>query len=338
MKILVIGGTGTISTGIAHMLLERGEDVTLYTRGKTEATFDEEYKSIIGDRTDHATFEAQMAQADRFDVVIDMIGYNVKDAHSAVRAFKGRCGRFIFCSTVDVYTKGQRLCPIREVAERAPSTDFRYGHQKARMEKIFEAAHADGGLPLTIIRPAATYSERGIVFGLAGSGEYVLGRIRKGEPVIVLGDGSSFWVSCHRDDVARAFLGAIDNPDSIGRAYHTAGEEWMTWEEYFSTAARVMGAPPIDFVHIPTELLVKMAPRAAAWSGLNFRYNNLFDNASARADLGFAYTTTWEQGLRQMVDFYDKGGTIDGRDPEPIYGKIVETWRETVGGLCSIEG
>lgn len=37
MRILIIGGTGLISTGITRQLLERGEDVTLYNRGQREA-------------------------------------------------------------------------------------------------------------------------------------------------------------------------------------------------------------------------------------------------------------------------------------------------------------
>ncbi len=35
MRILIIGGTGLISTPITRMLLERGDDVTLFNRGQT---------------------------------------------------------------------------------------------------------------------------------------------------------------------------------------------------------------------------------------------------------------------------------------------------------------
>jgi nucleoside-diphosphate-sugar epimerase len=63
-KVLIIGGTGTISTGITRMLVASGDDVTLYNRGKRRADIPEEdVAKIRGDRTDYAAFEAQMAEA-----------------------------------------------------------------------------------------------------------------------------------------------------------------------------------------------------------------------------------------------------------------------------------
>ncbi|MBM3280035.1 MAG: hypothetical protein FJY95_18460 [Candidatus Handelsmanbacteria bacterium] len=100
----------------------------LYNWRKTRPQFGEEYPGIAGDRTDHARFEAQMQQAGPFDAVIDMMGYEPEDAHSAVRAFRGRVGRFVFCSTVDVYTEVGSGYPLREDAERSPSPAFPYAY------------------------------------------------------------------------------------------------------------------------------------------------------------------------------------------------------------------
>ena len=58
MKILIIGGTGLISTSITRQLLERGEDVTLYNRGKSEARIPEGAKTLHGDRREYQKPEA----------------------------------------------------------------------------------------------------------------------------------------------------------------------------------------------------------------------------------------------------------------------------------------
>lgn len=71
MRVLIIGGTGLISTAITRALVTRGDDVTLYNRGQTEADIPEGYDTIIGNRKDYAAFEAQMAEAGNFDAVID---------------------------------------------------------------------------------------------------------------------------------------------------------------------------------------------------------------------------------------------------------------------------
>src|SRR6187549_3394462 len=115
MKILIIGGTGLISTAITRFLLERGDDVAHFNRGRS--TIDAappQVKQIQGDRTDYGAFEQQIAAAGRFDCVIDMVGYQPEDAASAVRAFRGRAGQFIFCSTVDIYQKPASLYPYVE--------------------------------------------------------------------------------------------------------------------------------------------------------------------------------------------------------------------------------
>ena len=46
MRVLIIGGTGLISTAITRTLIARGDDVTLYNRGQTDADIPEGYDTI----------------------------------------------------------------------------------------------------------------------------------------------------------------------------------------------------------------------------------------------------------------------------------------------------
>jgi nucleoside-diphosphate-sugar epimerase len=327
MKTLIMGGTGIISTATARALIERGDQVTLYNRGRTAPQIPGEYAVITGDRYDRAAFEARMAEAGPFDCVIDMIGYDPEDVHSLVRAFRGRCEQVIFCSTVDVYTKPAKRYPVVEGVERKPSPAFPYAYKKAICESLLEEAHARGDFAVTLIRPAHTYDDSRTPLPLIGSGPHFLKRIRQGKPIIVLGDGTSFWCSAHRDDVGATFAVAAGKQETYGKAYHVAAEETLTWEQHYETVADVMGAPPINFVHIPTDLLGRMASKAAEWSVVNFHYNNIFDNCAAKADLDYRYTISWAEGVRRMVAWHDERGAIDGSPDDPLYNKIVEVWR-----------
>lgn len=88
-KVLVIGGTGLISTAIVNQLFERGDDVTVFNRGKTEARIPTSVKRVYGDRKDYQSFENRIRELGTFDCVIDMVCYVPEDAESLIRAFRG---------------------------------------------------------------------------------------------------------------------------------------------------------------------------------------------------------------------------------------------------------
>ena len=94
MRVLIIGGTGLISTAIVDQLLERGDDVTIVNRGVTAVRFAgaERVRVLRGDRHDFAAFEQQMRDETarhRFDAVIDMVAFQPAEAESLLRAFAG---------------------------------------------------------------------------------------------------------------------------------------------------------------------------------------------------------------------------------------------------------
>jgi len=335
MRILLIGGTGLISTAITRLLLERGaDDLTLYNRGKTEVRISPSVKVIHGDRKDFAAFEQQMQEAGTFDCVIDMCCYLPDEAESVVHAFSGRIGQYIFTSTVDVYTKPAARYPITEQAERQPDPAFGYAYHKAACEEILQAAHNNSDFRVTIIRPAYTYGEsRGILHSLGGRTTYI-DRIRKGKPIIVHGDGQSLWGSCYIDDVARAFVNAVGNTQSYGQAYHVTGEEWLTWNQHHQQVAAALGAPAPTLVHIPSSLLAR-AVKAASWTALNFQYSNIFDNRAAQRDLNFRYTIPWKQGVQRTVAWLDARGGVEDSANEPEYDRIIAAWQRSGAAMVT---
>ena len=326
MNILIIGGTGLISTPITRLLVERGDNVTHYNRGKFDLyPVPEGVNAIHGDRTDYPAFEQQMAELGPWDCVMDMVGYLPEDGASVVRAFRGRTEHFIFCSTVDVYSKPASRYPVTE--DEGYGGLNTYSINKVAIEKTLRAAHERGDLPVTIIRPAYTYGEgRGPVHSFGGRTTY-LDRIRKGKPIVVHGDGSSFWTACYRDDVARAFVAAAGQSHTLGKSYHTPGEEWMTWNMYHQQVAEAMGAPPPTLVHIPSDLLATAAPKHAAVSVDNFQFNNIFDTTAARTDLGFRSTLPWIEGARRMIAWLDEHGRVENSDDDPFEDQLIAAWQ-----------
>ena len=347
MKILILGGTGLISTQITQQLLARHDEVWHFNRGRRGVGFGGEHfdgpiKTIHGDRNDFARFETQMRELPAFDCVMDMIGFAPQDAKSAVRAFAGRCGHFIFCSTVDVYAHPQpnAQLPYREDTPQLGRNQ--YAANKVDCERVLNAAYHQGKLNLTVIRPAATYAEgAGILDSLRGRRTYV-DRLRKGKPIIVHGDGQSLWCSCHAVDVARVFVNAAANAVCFGKSYHATGEEFVTWNQHHQIVAKAIGAPEPKLVHIPTDVLAQLLPSgslldAAHWTLTNFQFNNIFDNTAVKRDLGFEYTIHWEAGARRLVNWLDANGKVEDSDLDPFDDVLIDMWSAALATMSKLD-
>ena len=314
MRILILGGTGVISTGITRQLVGRGDDVTLFNRGKTSGEFDGKSHAVVGSRQSPEDLRT-LAQM-RFDAVIDMICYTSEDTELAIAAFAGKVPHYLLCSTVDVFTAPAAVYPITEDHPRNPSLRFAYAHMKASAEKRFEAAAGEQAFGLTILRPAATYV-RSIVAPIGTTALY-LDLLRRGRPLIMHGDGSTLWVATHRDDVARGFVGALGNSRAIGRSYNLASTEFITWEQYWRTAAEAIGAPDPNFVPIPSNILARMVPDMAEWCDINFQYHNVISNDAARRDLGFDPKIPWSEGAKALRSGEDRLVWADTAWADPV--------------------
>lgn len=332
MNVLIIGGTGLISTAITRQATAAGHDVTVFTRGRTDADLPESVDRVTGDRTDRDALE-RARDALSLGCVIDMVGFAPTDVETAVEVFAGHVDQYVFCSTVDVYHRPVETMPIRERAAREPPVS-EYGADKAACEnRLFDAYRSDG-FPATIIRPWHTYGEGGGLIDTLSSETYV-DRLRKGKPILVHGDGTSVWGPCHRDDVAAAFVAAIGNQEAIGEAYHATATDPMTWNQYHRRAAAALDAPEPDLVHVPTDALRAAVPDRVSPLVDHFQFSTVFDTRKAERDLGFRQTVSWEAGARRTVARLEADDAVEHWDADPTYDRIVSAWREATDAFVA---
>lgn len=333
---MIIGGTGTISEPVTRLLLERDHDVVVFNRGRRAAA-PEGVRTVTGDRADASVFASQMREHGPYDCVIDMICYTADQARQDVEILSPLTKQLIFTSTVDVHRKeclNEYLdLPASEKTEFGPCKGFDYALNKVECEDVFSQASQRGDLAVTTIRPALTYREGSAPLHPLWGGSSQIDRILKKKPIILHGDGTSLWTACHSEDVAVAYANAVGNHRAFGKAYIVAGEQWMTWEYYWRAVAAVVGEDDPRFVHIPTEILVRMAPDLANWLPYHFRFHAVFDSAAARQDLGFRFTIPWEEGARRCVAWFQANGGFEDSDSYPEYDRIVLTWEKAIGDI-----
>ncbi len=341
MRVMILGGTGTISEPITRKLVERGDEVYVFNRGKRSHA-PAGARVITGDRADVAAFTAAMRENAPYDCVIDMICYDPETARVDVGVFAGKTKQLIFCSTVDVHRKdcltGYFALPASERTEFEPRPSFTYAVNKVKCEEIFREAHARGDFAVTVIRPGLTYREGGAPLHPFRDGSWHLDRLVKRKPIILHGDGTSLWTACHSDDVSTAFVNAVGNDAALGNGYIVAAEQWMSWEYYWRVAADALGAPSPTFVHIPTDVLERVAPTLSSWIPPHFQFHAIFDVSAARRDLGFAPAISWEEGCRRCIDWLTAHDAIES-DTHPEYDALVDAWEAAVGSMATrLEG
>jgi 2'-hydroxyisoflavone reductase len=159
LDILFLGGTGFLGPHQVEYALARGHRVTLFNRGKSgPGLFGDRVEILLGNRDAQTPPGLSALQGKRrWDVVIDNSGYVPRHVRDSVELLKGRCGRYVYVSTVAVYEMSAGPSFDEKSALRAAPnpateevTDETYGGLKAECDRIVQAAL---GQQATIVRP-----------------------------------------------------------------------------------------------------------------------------------------------------------------------------------------
>lgn len=319
MKILLIGGTGTISSAITRQLAAEGHDLWLLNRGNRRDEVPEGVTQVIADINDEATV-LKLIDGQLFDAVCEFIGFVPEQVERDIRLFKGRTRQYVYISSASAYNKPVRSHVITEGTALA-NPYWQYSRNKIACERILMDAYRNESFPVTIVRPSHTYCERGIplsVHGTKGSWQ-VVKRMMEGKPVIVQGDGSSLWTLTWNEDFARGFIGLLGNPKAIGEAYQIMSDESITWNQVYHCVANALGVKFKPY-YVSSEFLAAVAPKSYDFTG------NLLGDKSVtvvfdcsklkRAVPGFCATMRFDQGVRHCVDYLMKHPELQVEDPE----------------------
>ena len=301
MKILLIGGTGTISSSVTRRAIDNGMDVTLLNRGNRPCP--EGAHSLIADMNDENTVK-QALSGQHFDVVANFIVFTPEQAQRDIRLFSGITDKYIFISSASAYQKPP-LSPF--ITEDTPLENpfWEYSRNKAACEQIYLNEYDKNGFPAVIVRPSHTYCEKNVPVAIHGKGgSYtVLKRMLDGKKVIVHGDGSSLWTLTHSRDFAKGFVGLMEAPNVLGQAFHITSDESLCWNRIYQIVADCLG---VEYrpCHITSDDLCKVDPEYIG-TLLGDKANSvIFDNTKIKSVAPeFKDFLPFAQGAKQAVDY-----------------------------------
>lgn len=100
MKILVLGGTSFVGRAIVEEALTRGDELTLFSRGRTGTDLFPEVARLTGDRE---TGDYASLGGTDWDAVVDVSAYVPRHVAQAADVLAGATGRYLLISTGSVY-------------------------------------------------------------------------------------------------------------------------------------------------------------------------------------------------------------------------------------------
>ena len=299
-RVLIIGGNGIISWWVTRRAIEQGYDVTQLTRGRSsDRPPIDGVTTLRGDADDPASIRAAVG-ADDYDIVANFQAFRPEQVAADIELFSERVGQYLFISSASAYQKPIAALPITESTPlRNPF--WQYSRDKIACEDLLVAAYRETGFPMTIVRPSHTYD--GGNMPLPG-GWTAFQRMLDGKPLIVHGDGTSWWTLTHSRDFARAFVGLFGNPHALGSPVHITSDEHLTWDDIARQLGATIGVTP-EIVHVASERIARELPELGPWLLGDWAHSVLFDTMRIKTLVpGWVADTPFSRGADDIADWY----------------------------------
>lgn len=317
MRILLVGGTGTISMAITRLLAERGDEVYLINRGSRSADLPERVTVICGNISDEAEIAAKL-EGMNFDCVGEFIGFVPGQLERDFRLFRGKTKQYLYISSASAYQKPPQGYVITEETP-LENPYWQYSRDKKACEEYLMARYREDGFPVTIIRPSHTYDERSVPLGVHGRGGswQVVKRIREGKQVIIHGDGTSLWTVTHNSDFAKGYVGLLGRPEAIGQAFHITSDESVSWNHIYQAIADALGVPLKPY-YVASQTLADMSDYDLTGSLIGDKANSvIFDNSKLRSLVpDFRAEVSARDGIQATVRYILEHPEFQNDDPE----------------------
>ena len=316
MNIVILGGTGFISSNITEKCLLKGNEVIHFNRGHRRTLYD--IVSRKGDR--HNEEDLNKSLKYKPDVIIDMICFNKEDAELSVKVFANNIEHYIYCSTSCVYTPRISNNYILETSETNPIS--KYGSEKLKAENIFLKAMSQGVFKTTIFRPGHIFGQNFLVNNLSLEGRYVLKRFLLNEPVILTERGKRYFQACHVDNVGDIFSEVCKLKKAYGNIYNIAGEELFTWNDIYKIERKLLNSKS-DIIYKNTDYIVSLAPKYFDFLNTYTKFDWMQSMDNLHKDVKrYSYKVNFITGMRRFIEENEK--EINRCDSEKnIYEKIL---------------
>lgn len=314
MDLLVIGGTGVLSLSVVKEAISQGISVTTINRGNRISEQPSGVRLIKADRNNHFLLRKALA-GQYFDAIIDFLCYDVESLDESFSFFSNYTNQYIFISSAAVLDS--RIGGILNEDSPKVLPMWEYSINKWACENKLIDLACRKGINYTIIRPAITYDDTRIPYGITPQYGYhwtLVGRILAGKPIIRWNQGKNRCNMMRVEDFSLGVIGLVGNQKAYGEAYNICGDETPTFNEVLNAMANCLGKSPVLF-DLTSDEYAEMIPtrRGELLGGRSI--DAIISNEKIKAIVpNFKQTICLKEGVQKTIDAYKERNFQRGID------------------------
>ncbi len=315
MRVLIIGGTRFLGREITIRLAERGDEVTLVNRGRTQWELPDGVERVIADIDEQGSLCA--AVGDRaFDAAVHMIAMSGPRAAGVIDAIHDRIGHYVQCGSTGVFMPLRYVPADEDHPVDPPPNEWGGFNGKAASDQAARERCGEHSLPLTILRPTAIIGPGDVPLDYWGGRDpRLFQRMLDGEPAIIPECGEGLIQFGDVRDLADAFVLALDQPEKAGE-YNISSRYAITHNYYAELLADAMGVE-LCVEQMPAEEIISRYEDTGMVSRRGMRFfarHMCFTIDRARRELGYDPRHTAEDAIAASVRWlFDQGVIERGR-------------------------
>ncbi len=311
MRVLIIGGTGSFSTRVTELAVQRGHEVMVVSRGLRPLAGHLPVRRLNTERAELRTQAALLAQFDP-EAVVDSICFEPEQAEDLVALFPS-ARRVVLISSVDVYGEAVGGMPVTEERTTTPVTAYAKG--KAACERaVLEGL----GARATVFRPSHILGRTFLTTSLWGRSPYLVDRIRKGKAIPAIDGGRNLMTPVYALDAAHWVVESFGREEADGEIFNATGGETITQRDYYACIAQVLGVE-LQLVAVPSQVFRRHVDAPS-----QFNWHRAYSCAKAVARLGHLPQGTPHTMMKETVHYMLDHGLVKDCAAYPIDDALVD--------------
>lgn len=306
MKVLILGGTGTMGTHLVKKLvLNYDDDISVYVTSRKEHESTKNVNYLLGNAHD-AQFLKKIT-VNNWDVIVDFMAYSTGEFNNIMPILLNRTSQYIFISSARIYAESNNKL-ITESTDRLLDVSLdkqfldsnEYSLEKAKQEDMLKYS---GKRNWTIVRPYITYGENKFQLGPFEK-DFWLYRALHNKKIIFSADiANKITTLTDGADVAAAIAALIGNPKAMGEDYNITSDYSLSWNEildiYLDILEKCIGKRPEVFMLDSVEYFKYGVQKYQI--KYDRLYNRKFDNSKIKQIINTDSFKTPEVGLSEYL-------------------------------------